>query len=522
MSRNNARRRKGGPVEESAAKRVKPVDLDHHIDSEDEDDSENDRNSYDSQESEDEKEDLATRKVRLAKEYLQRLEKEESESESDVSEEEEDNDDDDRLGRRLQRQRLKREGTFEREVANKVEKHVQTLEGAVDTTSSTASASQAWVEAGHVQLLRGHDLTPTSVALYQDGERAISGAKDHSVLLWDVEHAKKLSILCPHWRKERGGMDHRTPGQVLSVACSDDGRYAAVGSRDSLVRIFDIRAEKMIQEFKGHKGAVTDLAFRTNSLQLFSASEDRCIRHYNLQEMMYMETLYGHQFGVTAIDCHHKERPVSVARDRTARAWKLAEDTHLIYRGGSRIQSAESISLIKDDWFLTGHEDGNLSLWYTEKKKAVAVQPAAHGMTPEGLGRGIVIVRSLYGSDVCATGSNDGYLRLWKVQTGSTNSERGLSPLEAKIPLDGYINSIAMGPKARFAVVAKGQEHRLGRWNPVQRAKNRLAIVKLYTEQVVDDDEKDENNEKDEGKGPESDGASTSHDESSSNDDASE
>jgi len=152
----------------------------------------------------------------------------------------------------------------------------------------------------------------------------------------------------------------------------------------------------------------------------------------------------------------------------------------------------------------------------------VAVQPAAHGMTPEGLGRGIVSVRSLYGSDVCATGSNDGYLRLWKVQTGSTNSERGLSPLEAKIPLDGYINSIAMGPKARFAVVAKGQEHRLGRWNPVQRAKNRLAIVKLYTEQVVDDDEKDENNEKDEGKGPESDGASTSHDESSSNDDASE
>ena len=208
---------------------------------------------------------------------------------------------------------------------------------------------------------------------------------------------------------------------------------------------------------------------------------------------------------------------MSVGRDRTARGWKLAEDTHLIYRGGSRIQSAESISLIKDDWFLTGHEDGNLSLWYTEKKKAVAVQPAAHGTTPEGLGRGVVSVRSLYGSDVCATGSNDGYLRLWKVQTGSTNSERGLSPLDAKIPLDGYINSIAMGPKVRFAVVAKGQEHRLGRWNPVKRAKNRLAIVKLYTDQVADDEEKDESKEEGEEKGPQSD---ASENDSSNDDDS--
>lgn len=512
MSRNSAKRRKAGPVEESAAKRVKPVDLDQQIDSEDEDESENEHYSSNDEE---EREDLATRKVRIAKEYLQRIEKEESESESDASDEDDQDVGDDRIGRRLQRQRLKREGTFEREVANKLEKRVKALEAKVDTTTSTASASQAWVEAGNVQLLRGHDLTPTSVALFRDGERAVSGAKDHSVLLWDIEHTKKLSILCPHWRKEKDGADRRTAGQVLAVACSDDGRYAAVGSRDSLVRIFDIRAEKMIQEFKGHKGPVTDLAFRTNSLQLFSASEDRCIRHYNLQEMMYMETLYGHQFGVTSIDCHHKERPVSVGRDRTARAWKLAEDTHLIYRGGSRVQSVESVSLIKDDWFLTGHEDGNLSLWYTEKKKTVAVQPAAHGATAEGLGRGVVSVRSLYGSDVCATGSNDGYLRLWKVQTGTSNSERGLTPLEAKIPLDGFINSIAMGPKARFAVVAKGQEHRLGRWNPVKRAKNRLAIVSLYTDEVPDDEGDDESIHEEEEKSHNG-ASSTSEDDSSS------
>ena len=510
MSRNSAaRRRRKTPTEESAAKRLKPVDLAQHsdvIDSDDDSSSSSDEKASFS--SFEEEEDLATRKVRLAKEYLQRLERQPEEDASSSSSGDDDDDESDasdRLGRRLQRQRLKQQGTWQRNVADKVEARISKLSHTVLTNVHTTTTSQtAWGDARHVQLLRGHDLTPTAVALYQDGTRALSGAKDHSVLLWDVERGQKLATLCPHWRHRHQTTNHhhRTAGQVLAVAAAEP--YVAVGSRDGLVRIFDVRAnhhqqQHLVQEFRGHKGAVTDLCFRPHSLQLFSASEDRCIRHYNLQEMMYMETLYGHQFAVTAMDCPVKERPVSVGRDRTARAWKLAQDTHLIFRGGSRIQNAESISMIKDDWFITGHEDGNLSLWFSEKKKAVAVQPAAHGTTSNGLGRGVVSVRALYGSDVCATGSCDGYLRLWKVKTGSTTAERGLTPLSAQIPLDGYLNSIAWGPKARFAVVAQGQEHRLGRWNPVKGAKNRLAIVKLYSEDIIgnqdDDDEEEEKNE---------------------------
>ena len=142
------------------------------------------------------------------------------------------------------------------------------------------------------------------------------------------------------------------------------------------------------------------------------------LSHYNLSEMMYVETLYGHQFGVTAIDCHRKERPISVGRDRTARAWKLAEDTHLIFRGGAKVSSADCVNVVKDDWFLTGHDDGHLGLWMTEKKKAVASIEFAHGV--EGnVGRGICSIGSLRGSDLAVTGSYDGYLRLWKVSFGS-------------------------------------------------------------------------------------------------------
>ena len=63
--------------------------------------------------------------------------------------------------------------------------------------------------------------------------------------------------------------------------------------------------------------------------------------------------------------------------------------------------------------------------------------------------------------------------------TGQTLDSRGLEPLN-QVPIHGFINGIAVGPKARFCVIAAGQEHRLGRWNRVPRAKNRFGIVKLY------------------------------------------
>lgn len=72
------------------------------------------------------------------------------------------------------------------------------------------------------------------------------------------------------------------------------------------------------------------------------------------------------------------------------------------------------MSLVKDDWFVTGHQDGNLCLWMTDKKKAVETVGFAHGQNG-AVARGIHSICGFKGSDLVATGSNDGYLRLWKV-----------------------------------------------------------------------------------------------------------
>ena len=277
--------------------------MDSDDDDEDDDDDE-----------EEEGETLEAKKVRLAREYLQKIERAPDESSSDENNDDGSEDDDDeeptdRVGLKLQKQRLKRAGTYEREIADKIAKRISAIK--LDITNKRILQQKAktesvrkpkvmtshqlageWVDNDHTTLLKGHDLTTTCVSLQADGSRAVSGSKDHSVILWDIESSRKLVDLWEHWKK-RGDTESRTEGQVLSVACSDDGRYAAVGRRDATVSIFDIRQPKnnLVKTFTGHKSGITSLAFQTQSLQLFSGSEDRCIRYVVMNHVFVSYTL---------------------------------------------------------------------------------------------------------------------------------------------------------------------------------------------------------------------------------------
>ena len=57
-----------------------------------------------------------------------------------------------------------------------------------------------------------------------------------------------------------------------------------------------------------------------------------------------MDTLFGHQAEVLALDAGRAERVLSAGADHTCRVWKIPEESQLIFRSGhSAASSAQKL-----------------------------------------------------------------------------------------------------------------------------------------------------------------------------------
>ena len=67
--------------------------------------------------------------------------------------------------------------------------------------------------------------------------------------------------------------------------------------------------------------------------QLFSCSSDKQVKVWDVESRSYVETLFGHQDTVQAIDANTRERAITAGgRDNTIRIFKIPEETQLLYR----------------------------------------------------------------------------------------------------------------------------------------------------------------------------------------------
>ncbi|KAK7910955.1 pre-rRNA processing protein [Apiospora marii] len=334
-------------------------------------------------------------------------------------------------------------------------------------------------------------------------------------------------------------------GEILCVAASEDGQYVVTGGSDRRLIIHDAKTLKPLRVFTHHRDAVTGLAFRRGTNQLYTASKDRTVKVWSLEDgppFAYVETLYGHADEVVDIAALSQERCVTVgARDRTARLWKVVEESQLVFRGGGSEKKTKGdhmnpkslalentmdrVAMLDDELFVTGSQNGSISLWSISKKKPLFILPHAHGfeppLKPEEASaekipdlkqvspeqpRWITALRTLPYSDIILSGSWDGCVRLWRL----SEDKRSIEPVgvlgqpsevesgdgEVKVNgthseesepwfVKGVVNDISLferghrGEDGLCVVAAVGKEHRLGRWKTVQGGKNGAVVFEI-------------------------------------------
>lgn len=130
-------------------------------------------------------------------------------------------------------------------------------------SSSDDGTVRIWdfVRCHEEKILRGHGADVKFVDWHPQKGLLASGSKDtqQPVKLWDSKSGQSLATL------------HIHKGTVMSVRWNQNGNWLLSASRDHLVKVFDIRAMKELQTFRGHKKEACSLAWHPVHESLFAS-----------------------------------------------------------------------------------------------------------------------------------------------------------------------------------------------------------------------------------------------------------
>lgn len=118
----------------------------------------------------------------------------------------------------------------------------------------------------------------TCLCLAPDNSFVFSGSKTGKVLKWNINDKRQIGTI---------SLD----SPIMCLALSSDSKFLAVSDKSQKIFIYDPNTLKKVHTFDGHRGVVTGIVFRRDTHQMFSCSEDRSVKVWSLDEMVYVETL---------------------------------------------------------------------------------------------------------------------------------------------------------------------------------------------------------------------------------------
>lgn len=329
-----------------------------------------------------------------------------------------------------------------------------------------------------------HGLSITCLVVSRDNRHLFSSSKDRTIVRWSLtDHCKLNSIAFKHKKKKNGVSDRKSDNYHNStINCLDvsrDDKYLISGDDKGIINVWLSDSLNHVHKFQAHKNSVTDLAVCWETNSLYSSSKDGLVKVWSLDELGYMESLFGHQSTITSVDVLNSNRVVtSGGTDKTLRVWKIQEESQLVYNGHDA--SIDLVKKLDEEYFVSCGDDGALCLWGILKKKPLNVVTKAHGVCPQNNEPNWITALAVYpSSDLVASGSCDGFIRLWKW----SQITRTITSLST-IPVTGFVNEIQFTSDGRYLVAGIAKEHRLGRWQNFKEAKNQILCIpmKINTE----------------------------------------
>eukprot|EP01080_Neovahlkampfia_damariscottae_P000036 gene36-4287_t len=270
------------------------------------------------------------------------------------------------------------------------------------------------LETKNTEILKGHKDVILSVSSTSDSKYFVSGAKDDTIRVWEIEKMRCIAIGDSHtapitsvcvspnneffcsvsddktlkkWqfkpvkshtekhKKTNGTLKERDilplnaetcvahAKDITEVSISPNSELIATSSVDKTVKIFNAYDLQKISEFT-HKAAVWCVAFSNVEKCIATGANDRLIRIWSLTSGTCIKVLEGHTKSVMKVKyINNGTQLLSVGSDGLTKIWNLKtnECEATFDEHSERIWS---LDVRKDgEEFITGGEDSKIVLW---------------------------------------------------------------------------------------------------------------------------------------------------------------
>jgi len=130
-------------------------------------------------------------------------------------------------------------------------------------------------------ILKAHTDEVIGCTLHPSGNFLVTASKDKTWAFYDITTGTCRQRVT----------DSKIEGGFTRINFHPDGLILGAGTSDSLVRIFDIKEQKNVANFRGHAGAVTGVSFSENGYYLASADEQGTVKLWDLRKLNNFHTI---------------------------------------------------------------------------------------------------------------------------------------------------------------------------------------------------------------------------------------